>query len=242
MVAVVEYSVRSAEPNTDDSSRRQSIDRAVDHRDVGAQADGHFRRVGTRDATAENHHFRRRHARHAAEQYAEAAVGLLQAGRSHLDRHTAGYLAHGREQRQRTVGRRDRLVSDGGRAGFHQAPGLHRIGGQVQVGEQHLALAQHLALDRLRLLDLDHHLGALEDFAGARGNHRPGGPELGVVDADAVAGAALDEDFVSGGHQLAHSRRHHAYAVFVNLDFPRNADAHSCLPVSPTDRLGFSAW
>jgi len=62
----------------------------------------------------------------------------------------------------------------------------------------------------LRLLDLDHHLGALEDFAGARGDRSPGGPELGVVDANAVAGAALDEDFVSGSNQLAHSRRHQA--------------------------------
>jgi len=101
----------------------------------------------------------------------------------------------------------------------------------VEVGEQHLALAQHLALGRLWLLDLDHHVGALEDFAGARGDRGPGAAELGVVDANAVAGAALDEDFVSGGDQLAHSRRHQADAVLMNLDFPRNANSHTCPPL-----------
>jgi hypothetical protein len=34
----------------------------------------------------------------------------------------------------------------------------------MQVGEQHLSFAQHRALDRLRLLHLDHHLGAREHF------------------------------------------------------------------------------
>ena len=101
----------------------------------------------------------------------------------------------------------------------------------MQVGEQHLPLAQHLALGRLRLLDLDHHVGTLEDLAGARGDRSPGGPELGVVDSDAVAGAALHEHFVPGGNQLAHSRRHQADAVFMNFDFPRNPDAHGCLQV-----------
>src|SRR5215472_3632753 len=72
MVAVVEYAVRSAGPNIDESSRS----RAIDHRDVGAQSHGHLRRVGAGDSTAENDHFRRRHAGHSAKQHAEAPVGL----------------------------------------------------------------------------------------------------------------------------------------------------------------------
>jgi len=50
---------------------------------------------------------------------------------------------------------------------------------------------------------------ALEDFAGARAADRsPSGPELGVVDPDAVAGAALSTSTsCPAATSFAHSRR-----------------------------------
>ena len=43
---------------------------------------------------------RRRHAGHAAQEHAGAALLLLQAMRADLHRHAPGDLAHGRQQRQ----------------------------------------------------------------------------------------------------------------------------------------------
>ena len=68
------------------------------------------------DATAEDDDLGGRNAGHAAEQDAASAVRLLQVVRADLRRHAAGDFAHRREQRQRAVGRRDRLIGDAGGA------------------------------------------------------------------------------------------------------------------------------
>ena len=108
----------------------QPLDRAIDHGDIGAQPDRHLRRVSAGDAAAQDHDLRRRHAGHAAEQHAEAAVGLLQAVGAHLHGHAARDLAHRREQRQRAVRRGDGLVGDRGGARGHQRLRLFAVGGQ----------------------------------------------------------------------------------------------------------------
>ena len=63
----------------------------------------------------------------------------------------------------------------------------------MQIGEEDLALAQHRALDRLRFLDFDDHLGALEDVFGAGGDLRAGAPIVVVGRTDACAGIGLDQ-------------------------------------------------
>ena len=80
------------------------IDRLVENRDVGLQADGDLRGIGARDAAAENDDLGRRNTRYSAEQLAEAAGFLFEALRTDLNRHAAGDFAHRREQRQAAVG------------------------------------------------------------------------------------------------------------------------------------------
>ena len=72
--------------------------------DVGAQAGGHLRGIDADDAAAEDQHLGRRHAGHAAEQDAAAAVHLLEVLGALLHRHPARHLGHRREQRQLAVG------------------------------------------------------------------------------------------------------------------------------------------
>ena len=64
---------------------------------------------------------------------------------------------------------------------------------------------------------LVHHLGA--------GRH-----VIGVVHADGVAGHGLDDDLVAVVGQLARAGRKQADAIFLVLDFLRNADEHLTLP------------
>ena len=63
----------------------------------------------------------------------------------------------------------------------------------MQIGEQHLTVAQHPALDRLRLLDLDDHVGAREHVRGRADDGRAGALVIVVGGADAGAGARLDQ-------------------------------------------------
>ena len=101
----------------------------------------------------------------------------------------------------------------------------------MQVGEQHLAAAQHRALARLRLLDLDDHLApARRPLPRVATTLRAARLVLRVVDADAVAGAALDDDLVARARQLPDAGRHEADPVFVDLDLARNADRIEASP------------
>ena len=146
----------------------ESVQRPVDHRDIGLEPHRHARGVGAGDSATEDHHFGGRHAGHAAQQHAHAALLLLEAVRADLDRHAARDLAHGRQQRQTTARVRHGLVSDRGNALARQSLRLRLVGGEVQIGEEHLAVAQQRDLLRLRLLHLDHEIGLSEDCRGIR--------------------------------------------------------------------------
>ena len=100
---------------------------------------------------------------------------------------------------------------------------------KVQIRKQDLAFAQHRAFDRLRLLDLDDHLRALEHFFGARSDLRAGTAIVVVGGADAGAGIGLHQYRMTMHLHLTHRRRRQADAIFVDLDFFRNADQH-CSP------------
>ncbi len=110
--------------------------RDVIDRHIRAHADRHLRCVDARNAAAEDRDSRRRHAGHAAEQYAAAALFLLQIMGADLDRHAAGHFGHRLEQGEGTVVRRHRFIGDAGRAGFHQSFGLRLVRGEVEVSEE----------------------------------------------------------------------------------------------------------
>jgi hypothetical protein len=108
----------------------------------------------------------------------------------------------------------------------------------VEVGEQHLALAQLLALARLGLLDLDDHLGALEDFRRLGDDRCPGHLVVVIGDADAGPGAGLDQRVMAVGHHLAHVGGRQPHPVFLHLDFLGHADQHMDTPVGKAGRDG----
>ena len=83
---------------------------------------------------------------HAADQDAAPAIGLLEAVGADLRRHAAGDLRHRRQQRQRAVRARHRLVRDRRDAGRDQVLRLLGVGREMQIGEQDLPAPQLLAL------------------------------------------------------------------------------------------------
>ena len=107
-----------------------------------------------------------------------------------------------------------------------QAAGQLGVRRQVQVGEEELARAQHLDLDRLRLLDLDHHLGLAEHGLGVGDDRRPLRLVVGVEDRAAGAGAGLDQHLVTVFGHLADARGGDRDPVLVVLDLGRNPDLH----------------
>jgi hypothetical protein len=201
-------------------------DRAFQHHDLGAQAHGHPGRVQADDAAAQNQHARRGHAGDAAEQQAHAAVVLQQGLGGREDGDPAGDFRHRRQQRQAALGVGHGLIGDGGAFRREQTPGLLGIGREVQVGEQDLVLAEHFPLDLLRLLHLHDHVVLGEDGLRIGDDLRPGLLVVGVGEARAETRAGLDRDGVAVGDVFAHRRRRQADAVFVLLDFLRDADAH----------------
>ena len=219
MQAVAELAVQQTQP----------VQRAVDDGDVGAEADGDQRGIAADDAAAENGHPAGRNARDAAEQHARTPSRFLQTRRTDLDRHAAGDFAHRRQQRQAAKAVGDRFVSDGGNAGSQQQVGLARVGRQMQVGEQGLLRAQPQAFVGLRFLDLDDQLRPLEDFLRTIRQFGAGGGILLVAQANGAAGIFLHDDRMPVPHQFADAARRHADAVFVILDFFRNAYQHVLL-------------
>ena len=135
-------------------------------------------------------------------------------------------LAHRREQRQAAVSVGHGLIGDRRRAGRHEPVGLLRIRSEMQIGEKDLMRLEPAILDRLRLLDLDDHLGLGEHVLRRREN---AGARLlvgRVVGEDAGARAGLHHDLVPARHELANGARHEPNAELIALDLCRNADAH----------------
>ena len=200
-------------------------------RHIRAHADGHRRRMLADHPATDDADARRLHAGYAAEQHAHAITFLLKAVGGRLNGHSPGHLRHGSQKRQGAVIRRDRFVGDADGTGIHQVTGLFGVGGEMQVGEEHLSLAQHPAFGSLRLLHLDDHVRLFEDFAGAVGDLRPGGPVVLVGCADARSGGRLHEHIVAVMHGLAHAGRGHADPVLVRLDLLGNTYQHGRLPL-----------
>src|ERR1700719_163300 len=96
----------------------------------------------------------------------------------------------------------------------------------MQISKQHLSGAKSPALVRLRLLDLNEHIGNGEDFV--RGVDDTGtGPQVGLIGETGFGTRALfDHHLMAGTEQFVRARGYESYAVFVNLDLLRYADPH----------------
>ncbi len=203
--------------------------------DFGAEADSHAGRLRADNSTTDDGDLAGGNARHATKQHATAAIGLLQGRRRGLDGEAAGNLAHGRKQRQMAVRVGDRLIGDGGHARGHQTARLGRIGGKVKIGEEDLSGAELRPFLRLRLLDLDDHVGLGEDPLGGLGDAGAGLDIGRVVGADAGPGAGLDQHIMAVRDVFANGTRRQTDAGLGNLDFPGDPDEHGDL----RDRLEF---
>ena len=108
----------------------------------------------------------------------------------------------------------------------------------MKVSEQDLPRLQHRAFDCLRLLDFDDHLDAGKHLAG-RGDDLRARLAIGiVVHADALSCIVLDDNVVAVRNRLPHAARHKADAIFQDLDFLRNSDAHlDCSEMGPIDTV-----
>ncbi len=203
-----------------------AVEAGLEDGDPAPQPQGHLRRVETDDAAADDHHVTRRHAGHAGEQRAAAAMALLQVAGADHGGHPAGDLRHRRQQRQPALGVGDRLVGDAGDALGEQQVGQLGQRGEVKVGEQGLPLAQPLVLAGDRLLDLDHHLGVV-GRVGIR--HQPGaGIDIGLIrDAAADTGSLLHQHLVPRRRQRVHGGGDHGHPVLVVFDFRRDPDSHA---------------
>ena len=87
----------------------------------------------------------------------------------------------------------------------------------MEIGEQDLVLAQQAELGRLRLLDLDDHVGPGEDLVRSAGDGRARGLEIGVVDADGVGGIGLHDDGIAALDEFAYRAGRQAGALDTSI-------------------------
>src|SRR5205085_12576058 len=88
------------------------------------------------DATADDRDLRRCHSGNAAQQYAAADFLVLEVAGSDLDRHASSNLGHWREQWQRAISIRDRLVCYAHNLFLEQMIGEIGNGSEVEVGDE----------------------------------------------------------------------------------------------------------
>jgi hypothetical protein len=154
----------------------------------------------------------------------------LQSGGAGLDRQPSGDFRHGGQQGQAAAVVGDGLIGNRRHARLDQTLGLVRIGSEVQIGVEKLAFAQLHPFARLRLLDLDHHVGLGEHLLGGLGDARAGCLVGVVVGADSGARAALHQHVMAVGDVFAYRARGQADAIFMVLDFRRAAHKHNSSP------------
>ena len=169
-----------------------AVERALEDRHLGAEAERDDRGVVADDAAADDHDLAARDAGHAAEQQPAPAERLLEEVRAGLRREPARDLRHRREQRQRAVRQLDGLVGDGRDARVDERPRERLVGRDVQVREERQPFAQPRVLGRDRLLDLQQQVGRLPHLVDA-GDARADALVVRVRERASRAGAGLDD-------------------------------------------------
>ncbi len=217
----------------------------VEQVDVGAHADGDGGGVHARDAGADDDHAGRAGARHAAHEDAAAAFGALEVVGAGLDGEASGDLAHGRQERQATVGGLDGLVGDGGDAALQERVGAFGVGGEVEVGEEGLAGPHPVVLGLDGLFDLEDEVARGPGGVGVGDDGGPGFAEVVVGDGRAEARSGLDGDVVARGHQFVDARGRQGDTVLVVLDLAGDGDFHgagSFRNVEPVHQPVCDSW
>ena len=204
----------------------QAVQVLVDHGDPGFEAHGHPGGVGTDDTAADHDDLRRGDPRDTAEQLTAATLVHLEAVGTRLDGHASGDLGHRGQQGQAPEVVRDGLVGDRHALAVDEALRLDGVGRKMQVGEEDLILAQHRRLDRLGLLDLHDHLGALEDLLRGVDDLRAGRFVHVVVESDGGRGVALHHHLMAVGDEFPHGGRREPDPVLVDLDLLGHPDEH----------------
>src|SRR5690606_15027267 len=192
-------------------------------RHPGPEAEGDLGVVGTNCRAAKHDDLAGVHAWDAALHHTGPAVSPLDVVRAHLWRHAARYLAHGSEEGQGAVRLLDRLVCDGGGAGFEQCVRQGSIGRQVEVRDEDEVFAQVAVLALNGLFDLEHHLlgpGLLRADTGAGTRGRV----VIVGEARAGPGSSFDADPVTGRDQSLDGARSGSYSALLGLDLLDDAN------------------
>jgi hypothetical protein len=101
----------------------------------------------------------------------------------------------------------------------------------VEVGEKNLAGAQHFALSRLRLLNLNDHIGAVKNILCEINDFGPRLLILRVVKANRLPAIELDHDLMAILHQLLNTPWGEANSVLVIFYFLGDANQHVSSPV-----------
>ena len=202
------------------------VDRALEHRDAGAEAEGDDRSVVADDPASEHDDVSGLHARSPCEQNAASAEWFLEEMRRSLRSQSAGDLAHRCEQREPMVVRLDGLVRDPGDAAVDESPREWLVGGDVEVREEHETLAQPRVLGLDRLLDLEEEVGAVPRLVDGD-DARPRSLVLLVGEGTSLARRRLDENLVTPLDQLARTGGREGHAVLIGLDLLCNANSQS---------------
>ena len=146
------------------------------------------------------------------------ALGHLQVLCALLDGHSAGHLAHGREQRQGAVFLLNRLVSDADCFTSYQRLGQLQVGRQVQVSEHDLARPNQIVLRRQRLLDMHNHVGPQVNLFASGDHLGTCGAVSRIIESAAQTGRLFHQHGVARLHQDFRARRRHAHAILFRLD------------------------
>src|SRR3990170_2834910 len=107
----------------------------------------------------------------------------------------------------------------------------------MEVGEEEVARVEHGDLGRLRLLDLDDHLGVGEDVGSRGDDSGADGLVVRVADGRSEPGTCLDQDLVAVRGQFTHPHRRDRHPVLLGLDLPRDANDHRASLATSIPRL-----
>ena len=143
-----------------------------------------------------------------------------------LHGHAPCHFAHRSQQGQSAARPGNGFICDADRTGLDQRSGLLRIGSQMQVGVKNLAGTQHGAFLRLRLLDLDDHVGCCKHGCRIGCQFGTSGYILLITQTDRRTRASLYQYFVTAQGQFANAGRRQADTILVILDFLWHTDFH----------------
>ena len=172
---------------------------------------------------------------YTTQEHAVAALRLFEVMGPRLNRHPSRHFAHRCEQGQSPFRAGNGLVGNGSSARSQQQFGLLGVGCEMQVSEQQLSRTQHVTLIGLRLLDLNHHVGACKNLLGTGNDMGARRLVIGITETNARAPVVLHPYLMAMTDQLTDPGRGHADAVLVVLNFPRNAHQHNETPLIPAN-------